>query len=61
MVTPLKLSNLSMLELIDEKIKMYRLYNIALRYRCRELQVKLINYLRVICAEIHVAHAENRI
>lgn len=55
------LAKMDFLDLIDERSKLFTEYNAALRLRCERSKIMLLNYLRVINAEILVAKTENRI
>ena len=55
------LAKMSFLELIEERSKLFTEYNAALRLRCERSKIMLLNYLRVINAEIAVALAESRV
>lgn len=55
------LAKMGMLDLIEERSKLFTEYNAALRLRCERSKIMLLNYLRVINAEILVAETEKRV
>lgn len=55
------LAKMCFLELIEERSRLFIEYNAALRLRCERSKIMLLNYLRVINAEIAVAQAERRV
>lgn len=55
------LAKMSFLELIEERSKLFTEYNAALRLKCERSKIMLLNYLRVINAEILVAETESRV
>lgn len=55
------LAKMSFLDLIKERSQLLAEYNTALRLRCERSKIMLLNYLRVINAEIAVAQTENRV
>lgn len=55
------LAKMSFLDLIEERSQLLADYNVALRLRCERSKIMLLNYLRVINAEILVAETERRV
>jgi hypothetical protein len=55
------LAKMSMLDLINERSRVFTEYNAALRLHCEHTRICILHYIRVVNAEIMVAQAENRV